>query len=60
MNQRDHIQLRVDLTEEFVLKEIDRIVDEADEKGGMSPEDIHELAEAWKALLTAKQCLKIS
>ncbi len=58
MDVKEVCRMRADQTEEALLKKIDRVLDEAEDAGHLSHDDVCLIEKAWKAIWYARQCAK--
>lgn len=58
MDSKDVRKMRCEQTEEALLKKIDRVLDEAEDAGHLSHDDVCLIEKAWKAIWYARQCAK--
>lgn len=58
METKEVLRMRCEQTVESLLKKIDRVLDEADDSGYLSREDVCLIKDAWAAILHAKQACR--
>ena len=51
------MKLQAERTIELLVKKTDAILDDAEDDGYLSGEDVHTLKDAWEAIYHARHCL---
>lgn len=58
MEIKDYLKLQAERTIERLAKKADAILDDAEDDGYLSAEDVHTLKDAWEAICHAHHCLE--